>query len=59
MRRVKAYVTDNARASLGERLATLELKTVQTLVFRGGSGEELAMHESVTALKVSRDEGAL
>jgi len=53
---VKAYETDDSRAGLGDCTATLELKEGTNSVFGGGSGEELAMHESVTALELMREE---
>lgn len=56
MRAVKAYVTIDSRAGLGERRATLELrKGLNSGFFGGGSGEELAMHASVTALELMRE----
>lgn len=56
---VKAHVTYDSRAGLGERTATLELKNGTNSQLGGGSGEVLAMHASVTALEFPRKEGKL
>lgn len=53
---VKAHDTNDSRAGLGDRTATGELKKVLILVIKSGSGEELAMYESMTALELMREE---